>query len=86
MITHRKLIKSTQTYKNPEKFTVPNENIYQTRNQNQLRPARYNTSLVRNSLLYQGPMTFNEIPNDIRESNGVKSFKYKYKKHLLSAY
>ena len=81
-----KLYMGTKIFKDPERYTIPNENVYNTRNHNQLRPARCNTSIVRNSFLYQGPMTYNEIPNDIKESNCVKSFKFKYKKHLLLAY
>ena len=83
-----KLYMGTRFFKNPTKYAVPLEIHHQhnTRNRNQLRPARFTTTLMRNSFLIQGPTIYNEIPNEIKQSTSVSSFKWKFKKYLLSQY
>ena len=83
-----KLYLGTRYFKNPDKYTAPLvvNHPHNTRHQNILRPAMCSTTLMRNSFLFHGPATFNEIPGIIKQSITIKSFKYKYKKHLLSSY
>ena len=40
----------------------------------------------RQSIMYQAPLTWEDIPLNARISTSLVSFKNKYKKHLLSSY
>ena len=83
-----KLYLGTKFFKHPERYAAPLtfHHPHNTRNQNLLRPAAFNTTLMGNSFLVQGPAIFNDIPVDIKQSVSVQSFKYKFKKHLLASY
>ena len=79
---------SNLCYKNPAKYVDPNiqQHGHATRNQNQLRPARFTTTLAMNSFLNQGPLIYNQVPLAIKQSMTVKSFKRKLKDHFLTSY
>ena len=83
-----KLYMSKLFFKNPAKYQEPRRvnHPHQTRNQLLLRPQRCATTLARNSFLSRGPLVYNEVPDTIKRSNTINSFKLKLKKHLLSAY
>ena len=53
---------------------------------NILLPGYARLTLTRNSMSVVGPNIWNSIPDDIKNSPSRNSFKFKYKKHLLSSY
>ena len=59
---------------------------YPTRGQNELLPHSARLTLTQNSISVAGPNIWSDIPEDIRNSPSRNSFKFKYKKHLLSFY
>ena len=75
-------------FKNPEKYIEPRmfPHPHNTRSQNVLRPGQFATTLAMLSFLNQGPMIYNEIPNEIKKSTTVQSFKRKLRDHFLQSY
>ena len=59
---------------------------YSTRGSNDLRPQSARLTLTLNSISVNGPNIWNTIPLDIKNSPSCNSFKFKYKRHLLSFY
>ena len=59
---------------------------YNTRNRDNLLPSRPRLTITRSSLAVAGPNIWNTIPVDIQNSPSRESFKFRYKKHLLSFY
>ena len=59
---------------------------YHTRGQNELLPNSARLTLTQNSISIVGPNIWSTIPEEIRNSPSRNSFKFKYKKHLLSFY
>ena len=60
-------------------------NKYQTRsttNYNVLIPS-IRTSLYKQSFSFNGPFVWNNLPNHLKQSVSLSSFKYNYKKHFL---
>ena len=64
---------------------VPVHN-HDTRHCDQLRPPPHRISKYRQSTLYLGPVYWNNIPPNIRNSPSVPTFKNKLKRHILSYY
>ena len=59
---------------------------YNTRNRNDLIPNRARLSVTLNSISVIGPNIWNGIPQNIQNLQSKNSFKYQYKKYLLSSY
>ena len=75
-------------YKNIEKFSSNIlQNPYFTRSGIYYAPTFQNLTLTQNqSLKFQGPSNWNNIPENLKNSTSVNSFKRKYKNLLLSCY
>ena len=82
-----KLAISALMYKlhSSKRNVVPVHN-HDTRQCDQLRPPPHRTSKYRQSTLYLGPVYWNDIPPNIRNSPSVPTFKHKLKRHILSHY
>ena len=62
-------------------------NFHNTRSSNELIPAFQRLTLTqRQSLKYQGPVNWNSIPDEVKNSPSLESFKKRYKCLLLSNY
>ena len=75
-------------YSNLNKFidNIPNHD-YETRSGNSFNPVFQRLTLTqKQSLKFQGPKTWNSIPDYIRAAPSLSIFKRKYKKILLSSY
>ena len=59
---------------------------YSTRGHDDLRPQSARLTLTQNSISVVGPNIWNSIPEEIRNSPSRNSFKFSYKKFLLSFY
>ena len=59
---------------------------YVTRNAQKFHLPKVRTSLSHKSLLFQGPLLWNSLPDDIRESKSLNVFKMKYKQYLINTY
>ena len=59
---------------------------YQTRNRSDLIPNQSRLTVTRNSLSVVGPNLWNTIPAEIQNCPSKNSFKFNYKKYLLSFY
>ena len=59
---------------------------YHTRGSSDLLPGQARLTSTLNSLSVVGPNIWNTIPEDIKNSASRNSFKFKYKRHLLSFY
>ena len=75
-------------YKNIENFaSLLQPNIYSTRSGIHYSPQFHRLTLTQNqSLNYQAPKIWYQIPQDIRNSPTIFSFKRKLKNHLISLY
>ena len=60
--------------------------VYNTRNRDDLLPNRPRMTITQNSLSVAGPNIWNSIPTEIQNSPSRNSFKFKYKKYMLSLY
>ena len=60
--------------------------LYSTRNKHTLSIPRHNLTKYRQSLMYQGPSTWNSIPQYVKQSPSISLFKNKMKCLLLSMY
>ena len=60
--------------------------LYNTRNRNDLIPSRARLTATLNSINVVGPNIWNSIPPEIQCLQTKNSFKYHYKKYLLSFY
>ena len=60
--------------------------VYYTRGRNDLLPQSARLTLTQNSISVVGPEIWTRIPEEIRNSPSRNSFKFKYKKFLLSFY
>ena len=74
-------------YKNTQfRSSFINDNIYNTR-YSSLTPNFQRLSLTqRQSVAYQGPVVWNEIPIDVRNRRSLKAFKKHYKRFFISCY
>jgi hypothetical protein len=70
------------------KYFVKNSSIHnrETRGSNNLFVPRFRLKSSKKSIKYAGVVTWNPIPNDIKEVTSLKLFKRKYKDSLLSHY
>ena len=59
---------------------------YNTRNRSDLLPTRSRLTITQNSISASGPNIWNSIPNEIKSISSKQSFKFQYKKFLLSSY
>ena len=59
---------------------------YNTRSSKSFHLPRIRTKLRQFSIKYQGPVTFNSLSIDIKESTTFSSFTKKLKSHLISKY
>ena len=59
---------------------------YATRFSGDYRPTAFNYDLAMNTIRSQGPLLWNDIPDDIKSALSPKVFKRKYKMHLVSQY
>ena len=68
-----------------EIYTTTNQNNTVTRNSSLklFQPLR-TEALSQKCLSYLGPFIWNDLPNDVKLSNNVKTFKHKVKKTLLA--
>ena len=75
-------------YKNIDKFaSLLQPNIHSTRSGIHYSPQIHRLTLTQNqSLTFQAPKIWNLIPQDIRNSPSIFSFKRKLKNHLISLY
>ena len=65
-------------------ITVGDMRTRQTRFDNDLFISRANTNLGSRSFSIQGPSAWNKLPNSLKETTNINSFKKGLKKHLLS--
>ena len=68
----------------PTQLTRSHE--YSTRMGSELLPGYARLTLTENSMLVAGPNVWSSIPDDIKNSPSRNSFKFKYKRFLLSSY
>ena len=75
-------------HKNWTKFQqYLNTSNYNTRGDSIFNPPFHRLNLTqRQSVEHQAPKLWNSIPASIRNSSSLNSFKWKYKKHLISQY
>ena len=75
-------------YRNLERFSIYlSNNVYNTRTNAIYNPPFQRLNLCqRQSIEYQAPNNWNEIPESIRNSSNLMSFKINYKSHLVSKY
>ena len=59
---------------------------YSTRRGGELVPGFARLTLTENSMLVAGPNVWSSIPDDIKNSPSRNSFKFEYKRFLLSSY
>ncbi len=59
---------------------------YSTRSNNLYRPAIFNYDLARNTIRRQGPVLWNNIPDNIKMAASPKVFKRNYHNYLISLY
>jgi len=73
---------------NFDNYFVTNRSIhnYSTRSSDLYRPSNFKFNLARNSIKRQGPLLWNSIDINLRNSPSVFTFKHKYKYNLLSFY
>ena len=60
--------------------------VYSTRNRDDLLPNQARLTISQNSLSHAGPNIWNSIPLEIKNSPSRNSFKFNFKRHLLSFY
>ena len=75
-------------YKNIEKFSSNiYQNPYHTRSGTYYAPTYQRLTLTQNqSIKVQAPSNWCNIPDTVKNSPSLHSFKKKYKKHLISGY
>ena len=62
-------------------------NPYQTHSGDYYAPGLHRLTLIQNqSIQYQGPIVWEEIPLPIRQCPSLASFKYNYRSYLISGY
>ena len=71
-------------HESPPQFIRSHE--YSTRRGSDLLPGYARLTLTQNSMSVVGPNIWNSIPDDIKNSSSRNSFKFNYKKFLLSSY
>ena len=84
-----KLNLGTYMYKNLDKFSLNRHiHVHSTRSGfNQYIPSFQRLTLTLNqSIYYQVPANWNNIPDAIKECRSLKSFKFNYKNWILAAY
>ena len=59
---------------------------YPTRQRNSYHLPPTRTLLAKNSFVFSGPVYWNSLPNDFKESPSVNIFKHKLKKMLICQY
>ena len=69
---------------NNETFHTPHN--YPTRTRDNLQIPMHSLTLFRHSLSYSGPKIWNSIPDEVKNSSTLHSFKNKYKRFILSKY
>ena len=82
-LCHRKLLPTSLL-----KYYSLNCNIHShaTRNAANFHIPKTRTKISYKSIVYQGPVVWNSIPSEIRNSKTLKLFKCKYKKHIQVKY
>ena len=74
-------------YQNLDKFNNIRLNNLNTRSEGQYIPSFQRLTLTQNqSIKFQAPANWNEIPNDIKTNRSTNSFKKNYKNFLISGY
>ena len=73
-------------YQHHESAQYLRSQAYHTRGQNELLAQSARLTMTQNSISVFGPNIWNTIPEEIRNSPSLNSFKFKYKKFLLSFY
>ena len=59
---------------------------YQTRSSNDFHFPKIRTSYAKSTLFFTGPKLWSSLPNEIKNSVSLQSFKRKLKKHLINSY
>ena len=62
------------------------QNFYKTRGHNDYRIPKFRLTLSQHCLRYTGVKVWNDIPQDIKNANNVKTFKSHLKNYFLSLY
>ena len=75
-----------QFFKNRNNLNYDRNHSYLTRSRNTLRTPLCRLTYTQQSVNYQGPLIWNEIPIDIKESRSISTFKYKFKNYLINQY
>ena len=60
--------------------------FYQTRSSNDFHFPKIRTSYAKSTLFCTGPKLWSSLPNEIKNSVSLQSFKRKLKKHLINSY
>ena len=63
-----------------------NIHSYATRNAANFHMPKVRTSLLHKSIIYQGPVVWNSIPDEIRNSKSLNLFKIKLKNYFIQIY
>ena len=71
-------------YKNKNSSNFKRIHDYQTRHSSQLIPNYHRLTTTQHSLTFTGPITWNQIPERIRQARSLTLFKKAMKDHLLS--
>ena len=74
-----------KTLNNYTSLLLP-QHQYPTRSSGNLRVPPHNLSLYKHSLAYNGPRIWNSIPEDIKSSLTLRSFKSRFKNYLFGQY
>ena len=81
LLCHRKLLPTSVL-----KYYSLNCNIHSHATRNAANIPKARTMLTYQSIVYQGPVVWNTIPNEIRNSKTLNLFKCKYKIYLQVKY
>ena len=74
-------------HRNLDKFTNIRQHNFNTRSEGEYIPTFQRLTLTQNqSIKFQAPSNWNNIPNDIKNIQTTNSFKRNYKNFLISSY
>ena len=59
--------------------------VYNTRNKNNFHPPLLRTELFKSTIVYQGPVLWNDLPVNLKKLKSPKQFNYNYKRQLLQS-
>lgn len=56
------------------------------RNAQDFRLPNFKSDITRNSIFYEGLKLFNNLPNELKETMSLLTFKYKCKEHIMATF